>query len=56
MQAELAQLIKKREKMNNSALDKVNDPLINSRKLTQQQHQMFQQSITRDKLVDGPQL
>jgi len=38
MQTDLVQLMKKREKLNNSALDRIgaNDPLNNSRKFAQQ--------------------
>lgn len=40
--AELAQLMKKREKLNKSAMDKLNDPLVNQRKFAQPGHpQMF---------------
>jgi hypothetical protein len=35
MQNDLAQLMKKREKLNNSALDRIGDPLNNSRKFSQ---------------------
>lgn len=41
MQNDLVQLMKKREKLNNSALDRIGvaDPLNNSRKFTQQYEQ-----------------
>lgn len=50
MQNDLVQLMKKREKLNNSALDRIgaNDPLNNSRKFAQQ----FENNISVNKIYD----